>query len=146
MEKFICVGFALPLIIGLFILVYQLNTRSAAAEAREKARKEYLDSLEMLKRDPNNAGLREKTLALGRSKVKVPAGPGLVEAPLVDELALMNDINAACARAVSNNISQEPTGKPSVEERLVKLDELRSKRLITEEEYQSRRKQILDEL
>ena len=62
-----------------------------------------------------------------------------------DEIALMNDINAACARAESKVATGE-NAKPSIEVRLAKLDELRSRQLITEQEYQSRRMQILEEV
>lgn len=112
MEQLLCLGaVVLPVVIGLFIVISHFKAKRKVAEARNKAEEEarnkakkvYLDSLEMLKRDPQNSNLREKTLALGRTKLKVemqggPLGPlGLfVEVPLMDEVALMNDIHAAC--------------------------------------------------
>ncbi len=58
----------------------------------------------------------------------------------------MNDINAACARAGGRVAGREEGPQPSLEARLAKLDELRSKQLITEQEYQTRRLQILQEI
>jgi hypothetical protein len=127
---YVCVLFAVVALIGACVAGYQWNARSEAKQA-------YLESLEKLKRDPQNPDLREQTLALGRAYA-------LKGVPGFEEVALMNDINAACARAVKQVVAQE--GKPSVEERLAKLDELRARSLITEQEHQSRRKEILEEL
>jgi hypothetical protein len=64
-----------------------------------------------------------------------------------DEVALMNDINAACAQAgAKHEPSSEKASAGSIEERLGKLSDLRSKNLIDEDEYQSRRRRILDEV
>jgi hypothetical protein len=129
---YFCVLFVVVALIGACVAGYQLNARSEAKQA-------YLESLEKLKRDPQNPDLREQTLALGRAYA-------LKGVPGFDEVALMNDINAACARTVNQVGAQEVAKKPSVEERLAKLDELRAKSLITEQEHQSRRKEILEEL
>lgn len=60
-------------------------------------------------------------------------------------MALMNDINAACAAAT---FSKPVTGVSAsiVEERLTKLLKLKSKNLITVEEYEQRRQKILDDI
>jgi hypothetical protein len=129
--QYICVLFAVVAMIGVFVALFQYA-------ARDEAKQAYLGSLEKLKHDPQNPDLREQTLALGRAYAR----KGVVG---FDEVALMNDINAACARAATN-VPAEGQSKPPVEERLAKLDELRSKQLVSEEEYQTRRKQILDEL
>lgn len=68
-----------------------------------------------------------------------------------DEVMLMNDINAACARAGSEvRIKDDKRGQgdqqPSIEERLEKLDDLRAKGLISDGEHMARRQAILDEL
>jgi hypothetical protein len=62
---------------------------------------------------------------------------------IYDEMALMNDINAACAGAGSSPKRQE---RDSVEDRLARLSDLRSKGLIDEREHEERRRRILDEI
>jgi hypothetical protein len=131
MMELLCLFFLVPLVIVGFLMLLQYTARSQAKE-------DYLASLEKLKRDPQNPDLREQTLTLGRKYAK----HGVYG---FDELALMNDISAACARAASKVASAEEK-KPSVEERLTKLDELRSRQMVSELEYQSRRQQILNEL
>ena len=101
---YLCLLFAVPIVIGVFVMVYQFNARSEAKQA-------YLESLEKLKRDPENPDLREQTLALGRAYARKGV-PGF------DEVALMNDINAACARAAKQVVAPEVAKKPSVEERV----------------------------
>src|SRR5262245_37000715 len=108
------------------------------------ARRAYLESLEKLKRHPHDPDLREATLALGRRYANMTRN--MKSGTLFDEMALMNDINAACARAGSRVTIEADRRTPSLEERLSKLEDLRSKRLISEQEYQSRRQQILSEL
>ncbi len=128
--EYLCLFFALPLVLGVCVMLYHFSSRSAAKQA-------YLDSLERLKRDPQNADLREQVLSLGRAYARLGG---------CDEVSLMNDINAACARAASHPAPVGPAGKTTVEARLAKLDELRGKGLITDHECQTRRKQILDEV
>jgi hypothetical protein len=66
---------------------------------------------------------------------------------LFDEVALMNDINAACGGAPTHPMADRSTPiEQSIEARLAKLADLRSKGLINEDEYISRRKRILDEV
>ena len=74
---------------------------------------------------------------------------------MFDEIALMNDINAACAGAAQQpqyqqqqyqQQQQPPPPTVSVEDRLAKLDQLKSKNLVSEQEYAARRQKILDEL
>jgi hypothetical protein len=61
-----------------------------------------------------------------------------------DEIALSNDINAATASA--SVVAPAPAAAPSVEERLKRLDELRAKGVVNEQEYAERRQKILEEL
>ena len=132
MEGLICLGIALvPIIVITFIFVSRSNTK----EAWRQARQVYLDALEMLKRDPQNPDLREQVLALGRhctQKTNECLQTNIGGVTSFDEVALMNDINAACAYAGGAATSREEKANPSVEERLVKLDELRAKQLITD--------------
>lgn len=134
----------LALIIGAALW---LRYESAKSEQKEldNARSLYEQALAKLKTDPANAGLRQNTLALGRHYSFLTRRRKGVT--VFDELALMNDINAASAGAAA---LAQPTlaadSKPSAEERLATLSALKSKGLIDDQEYASRRQKILDEL
>src|SRR5437660_1242763 len=93
MELLVCFGFVF-VAIPIGFVIYHFSTKAAAEEGLSNARNAYLHSLELLRRDPRNVELRERTLALGRTKVKFFLGwPGQVRvAPFVEEVALMNDI------------------------------------------------------
>jgi hypothetical protein len=112
---------------------------------REAARKAYHDSLSRLKEDPRNADLRQQTLGLGRhysNLIRNKKGQ-----TLFDEVALMNDINAACAGATNQEYSSQITHVPdTVELRLEKLISLKNRELIDEAEYTQRRKEILESI
>lgn len=97
----------------------------------------YQASLAQLKSEPNNAELRQQALQLGRAYSNLTRNKEGVT--LFDEVALKNDIDAACAGAVSVQ------GR-SVEERLAKLQQLLSSGHINKEEYARRRQSILDEV
>jgi hypothetical protein len=64
---------------------------------QEDKKHRYQVALEKLKRDPNNPDMRQLTLALGRiysESIRNSKGR-----TVFDEIALKNDIDAACARA-----------------------------------------------
>jgi hypothetical protein len=133
-----CGLFILLLIVVVIVLV--IANSSEKANAREA----YLQSLEDLKRDPANPELRGATLRLGRvyaAKVRKSGQVGLF-----DEVALMNDINAACAAASLTPPQPVTSSSSSIEERLSRLGELKAKGLIDVREYAQRRQQILDEV
>jgi hypothetical protein len=104
-----------------------------------------LESLEKLKTDPHNPNLREEAVSHGREYARLAhdARNAFYEVQFT-ELMLMNDINAACARAGSKVTID--ARKPTIDERLAKLDELRAKRLITDAEYDNQRIKILAEI
>lgn len=112
------------------------------------ARKAYQGALSRLKANPANADLRQETLGLGRiysNKTRNNRG-----VTVFDEVALMNDINAACAGAGAPALESrsEPAApsRQNMEGRLSLLVSLKAQGLIEESEYLERRKQILDEI
>jgi hypothetical protein len=112
---------------------------------RQQAFEAYQDGLRELKNDPANPHLREQTLALGRQYSSLTRNSRGVM--IFDEVALMNDINAACAAAASpRHATALPLPKESPEMRLAKLADLKSKGVISEAEYGERRRQILAEI
>jgi hypothetical protein len=136
----------LVLVVGVLIVAYMSSQESY--KKREAARLAYLASLEELKANPNNPDLKQKTLGLGRSYSNLTRNKS--GATLFDEVALMNDINAATAAA--NSVSQPALAlatapaSASVEERLAKLTSLKTQGMITEDEYNAKRQKIMDEI
>ena len=141
MQGYVCVGFVVS---GILLFPFILAIVTDRIE-RNRAKWNYHQSLASLKAHPTNADLRQRTLALGR--VYANQTWGKIGVTLFDEVALMNDMNAACAGAVHlpQPAGANPT-QPPVEQRLVKLTDLRTKGLIDEEEYRSRKQKILAEV
>ena len=141
-----CIGFVVVVIVGLVLIVKSANeTMEKQKRALNDAHTAYQNSLKELKSDPRNADLRQRTLNLGRAYSNLTRNKSGVT--VYDEMALMNDINAACA-AAGGSVSKPatPDSASSIESRLAKLADLKSKSLINEDEYNSRRQKILDEV
>jgi hypothetical protein len=109
----------------------------AKSNQREEARKRYIESLNILKKNPTNADVKQKTLALGRAYSNLTRdNKGRTT---FDEVALMNDINAACAAATAiERARPEVTPSGTIEERLAKLSSFH------EADFSRRKKEILD--
>jgi hypothetical protein len=134
------------LILLALVAIVWLTTQGKRRRARElaQAKQAYHASLGQLKQHPTDADLKERTLALGRVYSNLTRDEKGVT--LFDEIALSNDINAACAGAGAAVHANKGTAVVSPEERLTKLADLKSKGLITEEEYQERRGRVLSEV
>lgn len=111
----------------------------ARAKAQQAAKQAYLDSLSSLKGSPTDADLKQETLALGRAYSALTRDTK--GNTLFDEVALMNDINAACAGAAAGTPSV--ASPVSVEIRLETLKDLKAKGIIDQAEYEQRRASIL---
>jgi hypothetical protein len=140
------------ILIGVVVigLLAGLGKNQAAAEAK----KAYEVSLTDLKSDPTNAELRQATLELGRKYSNLTRnGKGVA---LFDEVALMNDLNAAAGgtmaiaqpigRAMVHGAAAPDPSSGSVEARLEQLTRLKEKGLIDDTEFQERRASILGDL
>lgn len=107
-----------------------------------EARQAYLKSLAALKDRPTDADLKQRTLALGRDYSNLTRDKK--GNTLFDEVALMNDINAACAAATAHaGGSSAPAIATTAEERLRTLSDLKAKGLIDDAEFAQRRSEIL---
>ena len=102
----------------------------------------YRQSLELLKQQPNDPELRQKTLGLGRYYSNLTRNNKGVT--VYDEVALSNDINAACAGA--GQTAKDLTATRPIEEQLDQLKALLEKGIISEQEYSERRNKLLDEV
>jgi hypothetical protein len=110
----------------------------------QQAEESYKAALAQLKASPTSAELRERALDFGRkyaARTRSAAGQGNVT--IFDEVALANDLQAACAAATAAS----PRGnEDAIEDRLLRLAELRDNKLISDQEFGERRQQILGEL
>ena len=114
-------------------------------QARWNAQQAYLESLEQLKHNPADPHLRQETLRLGRIYASKVRSSGRVA--VFDEVALMNDINAACAAvSVARPLQAATPPSSSIESRLARLADLKNQGHISEAEYAERRRQILNEV
>jgi hypothetical protein len=128
---------------GILIFVTLIGVISRLKEgSKETARRNYKTSLEELKQDPNNPDLRGRTLELGRhysNLMRDSKGH-----TIFDEMALSNDIAAACARAtvgqygvgkveVTNPIA---LGSTSAAQEIEKLGQLFLQGVLTAEEFE----------
>ena len=117
----------------------------SAEKAKRQAKEAYEASLQKLKSDPSNSDLRQRTLALGRaysSLMRDKKGQ-----TVFDEVALMNDINAACAGALQITQARAPSSAAdgeSIESRLRKLQALRETGLIDDDDFARRKREIMD--
>ena len=134
------------LVLGVIVVILiAINQNSKRAyQERKEAWDAYQASLFKLKSNPVDADLRQHTLHLGRTYSNLTRDKKGVT--VFDEVALMNDINAACAGATTTASSRQESVNSSIEERLTKLTDLKHKGLISEQEYSSRRARILDEV
>jgi Short C-terminal domain len=136
------------LLIG--VVVIGLLVSLGKNQKADEAKKAYQASLTDLKSDPTNAGLRQATLELGRTYSNLTRnGRGVA---LFDEVALMNDLNAAAggtmaiAHPTMPAVVSEAAGAGSVEARLEQLSRLKERGLIDDAEFRERRASILGDL
>lgn len=134
------------MLVGIILVLIGLgvwNAVWAAVDGKEvrEAKQAYDQCLAELKTKPTDPDLKQRALALGRAYSKLTRQQN--GAAFYDEVALFNDINAACAGATGYGQTSQ---QPSIEARLARLAELRQHGLLSEEEFQAQRARILTEL
>jgi hypothetical protein len=103
------------------------------------AEQSYRDSLAQLSDEPANTRVHNETLSTGRTYANLTRNNSGVT--VFDEVALMNDIRAACANTAS--LQPQNTSTSNIEERLLLLNELLAKQLITQSEFDRKRDELL---
>ena len=144
-SSWLCIFLLLIVVLG--PLVAMLIRNNHLQRDIDAAHATYLAALDWLKAQPHNADLKQQALAAGRVYANLTRQRKGVT--VYDEMAVMNDINAATAGATSRASAPALTTPLSVETvatRLQTLDALRTKGVITDEEYTERRKALLSEL
>lgn len=145
----LCVVAPIAVIIAFFVRAELRRRRIAEAEEI------YNEWLQELRAFPTDSAVRIQTLEAGREYARALRESG--NETIFDEVALLNDINAIAGSSVSKSIERQQPSAPrkvepeveqpkSHEDRLRALADLRSKGLITEDEYNERRTKILDEI
>lgn len=135
----------LVLLIVVIVVGFGIYSGIQKTNAIEAAKKAYLQSLSKLKGSPTDADLKQHTLALGRAYSNLTRDKK--GNTLFDEVALMNDINAACAAATAHTSEKSaPAVTTTAEDRLRVLTDLKTKGLIDEAEFSKRRGEILSSI
>lgn len=140
MEGVACaLVFALPVVVAVGIFAH---FQAREKKAREAAWASYQQGLRELRSNPASADHKERALQLGRHYSNLVRDRSGVT--VFDELALANDLSAACAGAAGPPAARPATA--TVEARLEHLSTLRERGLISEAEHESKREQILNEI
>ena len=140
MEVFLYCILPMAVIFGIALLV-AIGKNAQLTQAKQA----YEASLGKLKENPKDIALREQTLKLGRVYANIARNN---KHTVFDEVALMNDINVVAGSDVEGkNVSIENAAtEKSIEERLHKLQKLKEQGLITEEEFEQKRSDILSDI
>jgi hypothetical protein len=121
------------------VVIWWLSARGRKSMLSE-AKRAYRDALDRLKQTPTDPDRREQALELGREYAKLTRN--LKGVATFDEMALKNDIDAACAGAVEFAAVQ--AGKPaSPAAEIRKLTGLLDEGILTPEEWQSAKAQLV---
>jgi hypothetical protein len=128
---------AIMVVVGVFVAMVVYFYR-----AQTSCRNRYLQTLELLKQNPHDPELKTQALTFGRQYAQTVRSTVLA----FDETAIMNDINAACAQAGSKVRIVADANASATETRLSELERLRHKALISNEEYEERRRKIIDSI
>ena len=139
-------------VVFLVVIAFALVATYLASEAKRKALAAawaaYQSSLSKLKGDPANPDLRKATLELGRTYSNLSRDKKGVT--IFDEVALSNDIQAACAAAaappVAPPVALTSSAGGSLEERLKRLSSLKAQGLISDAEFEEGRRKIIGEI
>lgn len=140
-----CLASSVVIVVVVGYIVGREISRSSEASRKElhDANVNYRNALKVLKQYPNDPDLRERALEWGRHYSNLTRQRTGVT--IYDEVALANDIDAACAaRGGSNSATVVQT--QTIEDRLRNLRSLFDQGLISESEYQDRRAKLIDEV
>lgn len=140
--------FTIVVVVVIFFICLIIWGANAMTKKIAAAKAAYHESLERLTGDPTNPRLRKATLEFGRVYSNIARNNNGVA--LFDEVALMNDINAACGgiTAISNS-GNPPTPHDaglSTQDRLTKLLQLKEQGFISESEYETKRQKLISEI
>lgn len=134
------------IIVFLAFAAMKILTLVLSPFTQKEAKKQYDLKLDELRNNPNDPDIRQQALALGRNYSNVMRnGDGV---SVFDEVALMNDIGAACAGAGATDRPKQRVASSiaadGLEQRLNAIDELKRKNVISNAEHARKRAEIID--
>ena len=122
---------------------------SQAVRKKEQIRKNYESAKNKLRQQPSNNQLREKALQDGREYYKSLRNGVLI---IYDEQAITNDLAAVAPVSQTNNIVQpninkaDDNSQSDIVAKLEKLNLLKDKGMITESEFEAKKKDLIDRM
>jgi hypothetical protein len=125
----------------------QAELQQQQAELQQK-QQDYTKALNALRAKPTNPSLHEQ--ALHRGRIYAAATRENKAVTLFDETALANDIRAVTANATQTTVpvaaSAATVPSQSIDERINALLKLKASGLITDAEFDKKRKELLDSI
>lgn len=156
LNTLFCFGIVILAIVGVIYAIrkdrqekadrqwYSQEDKKRRLEERSKRIQEakigYSAALDQLRKDPGNTELRETALQQGRIYANLARDD---RRSMFDEVALMNDLSAI--QPTTQATDPNKTTK-DVKSRLIDLESLYNDGIITKEEFEERRNEILSEL
>lgn len=137
----LCISIVAVVLIVAITLGFRFDAAISGQQQRKltDARAQYERALELLRQYPDDHELRTAALQIGRIYADLTKGTGVF-----NETVLMNDLNAIPPTGHGTPV-QSPMTK-SAKVRLEELKVLFADELISEEEYEQRKKEILDSI
>lgn len=148
--------YAVPILTIVLIVVARIINRvkvddfNAALQAElQQKQRAYTNALTALRNDPTNPVLHEQALQLGRMYAAVTRTNKAVT--LFDETALANDIRAVTANATQTTkpvsaLNSAAAPATSLDDRINTLLKMKASGLITDAEFDHKRKELLDSI
>ena len=151
---FFCYILPILLIVGFVVLLIISRVRvanfNAALQAElQQKQQAYTNALTALRNNPTNPVLHEQALQLGRMYAAVTRTNKAVT--LFDETSLANDIRAVTANATQTTkpvsaLNSSAALATSFDDRINTLLKLKASGLITDAEFDQKRKELLDSI
>lgn len=128
------------LLAGVAIVIMAVWQSNNAIKAQPK-KELYENLLSELSKEPNNSELKTKVLEAGRDYYATLRTDHCLT--IYDEQAITNDINSACINITTTQVVNNDS---DVYEDIKKLSELRDGGILTEEEYNEKKKILLEKI
>jgi|NOAtaT_7_FD_contig_111_378355_length_1180_multi_5_in_0_out_0_2 uncharacterized membrane protein len=132
---------AIAVVVFIFWAIFTVILKVGAYQ--QKLKKQYEDALDALRKSPSNNKLRTTALLAGRKYFEALRNGTL---SIYDEQRIANDLAAISALPQHNNEVKNNSFSNDITIKLQKLSELKSAGLISEIEFEEKRKKILDQI
>lgn len=137
------------ILIAVVVVFIAMNESDRKQEEIKRLHAVYQQNLDLLRQSPTSSEYHENALESGRAYANATRDKKGVT--LFDETALANDIRAVTANAskIGQSASEEPapsTLTHTLDERIAALQKLRAAGLISDEEFDQKRKAIIDSI